>query len=169
MLTWTRRLVATTTALAAIPAVAGCSVPVAGVTGVSVTADGQPLGVIVMCHDHIDGALLHLDDDDPEKEATVGSWQRAEALTDFSTWPLTTDATAADDGWSAEKPLHTLDPNQTYRMFGWTTDSSWSSAAVSFTVADLKDLSPGQVRYEIGNTVSTTSIDDFRKTACDHF
>ncbi|MFE5481772.1 hypothetical protein [Streptomyces sp. NPDC056527] len=169
MLTWTRRPIAIVAALAAIPAVAGCTVPSAGATGISVTSDGQPLGVILMCHDHIDGASLHTDDDDPETRDTTGRWSRVEPLTDFTTWPLAGDADGAADGWTVEQPLGTLDPKKTYRMYGWTTDSSWAAAAVSFTPADLAELTPGQVRYEIGDTVTTSSIEDFRKTACDDF
>ncbi|MFF8607958.1 hypothetical protein ACF06X_18670 [Streptomyces sp. NPDC015346] len=168
MLTWTRRLIAITAAFAAIPAVAGCTVPSAGATGISVTADGQPLGVILMCHDHIDGATLHPDDDDPKRLHT-GRWKRDQAVTGFTTWPLAMVAGDAADGWTAEKPMGTLDPKQTYRMYGWTTDNSWAAASVSFTTADLAALTPGQVRYEIGDTVSISSIEDFRRTACDHF
>ncbi|MFD7321875.1 hypothetical protein ACFV9D_12470 [Streptomyces sp. NPDC059875] len=168
-MTWTGRLLAITAALAAIPAVAGCTVPSAGATGISVTADGQPLGVILMCHDHIDGASLHPEDDDPKTQDTAGRWRRTEALTGFTTWPLATDTDAAADGWTVEKPLGTLDPARTYRMYGWTTDSSWSSASVSFTTADLTDLTPGQVRYEIGDVVTVSSMEKFRRTVCDNF
>ncbi|MEU9864209.1 hypothetical protein AB0D99_25375 [Streptomyces sp. NPDC047971] len=169
MLTWTRRLIATAAALVAMPAVAGCSVPSAGATGVSVTADGQPLGVILMCHDHIDGATLHADDDDPQSNDSTGRWSRTEPLSGFSTWPLATGDDGAVDGWTAEEPLGALDPRTTYRMYGWTTDHSWASASVSFTLAELEDLTPGQVRYEIGDEVTTASIEEFRRTACDHF
>ncbi|MFH9722467.1 hypothetical protein ACH4M4_05830 [Streptomyces sp. NPDC017254] len=165
MPTWTRR----PAALAAAPFLTGCTVPSAGATGISVTADGQPLGVIVVCHDHIDGASLYPADDDPATRDTAGRWHRSEALTGFSTWPLTSDIDGAGDGWTVEKPLGTLDPEQSYRMYGWTTDSSWASAPVGFTAADLAELKPGQVRYEIGDEVSIASIEDFRETVCDQF
>ncbi|MFF6777904.1 hypothetical protein ACFY8W_30750 [Streptomyces sp. NPDC012637] len=166
MLTWTRRLIAIAAALAAIPAVAGCTVPLAGMTGISVTADGQALGVIQMCHDHIDGVSLY-PDDDPQPAATTGRWHRDAALTGFSTWPLTTDG--ADEGWSVEQRLGTLDPKQTYRLYSWTDDSSWSTVPVTVTSADLEELAPGQVRYEIDDKPSTSSVEDFRTTACEHF
>jgi hypothetical protein len=76
-------------------------------------------------------------------------------------------AGGAVEGWTVETPLGRLDPKQTYRMYGWTTDSSWAAASVSFTTADLAAVTPGQVRYEVGDTVVTSSIEDFREKGCE--
>ncbi|MFJ3905083.1 hypothetical protein [Streptomyces sp. NPDC090025] len=154
-------------ALTALPALAGCTVPIAGVTGISVTEDGRPLGVIVMCHDHIDVALLALDDPDPEAVEYVGEWGRADPLTGFSTWPLTAPTTAPADGWTVDTRLAKLDPKRSYHLYGATEDNSWSAVGVSFTLADLKKLKPGQVLREGAEGPTTTSLENFRAHTCD--
>nr|WP_236071736.1 hypothetical protein [Streptomyces polyasparticus] len=59
------------TVLAAL--LAACTVPVAGSSGISVTEHGQPLGVLAVCHDHIDGATLYTD---REEAASQGRARR---------------------------------------------------------------------------------------------
>ncbi|MCX5227686.1 hypothetical protein ABZY16_07315 [Streptomyces sp. NPDC006553] len=149
-----------------VTALSGCTVPPAGLAGVTVAADGSPVGVIVMCHDHIDGATLHPDDGDatgtPESE---GYWRHDTPVTGFTSWSLTSPA----DGWTAERAPGRLVPGQRYGLYGWTEDSSWAAAHVYFTTADLEALAPGQVRYERGDDVRTVSTDEFREKACEDF
>ncbi|MFB6841425.1 hypothetical protein [Streptomyces sp. NPDC056361] len=161
-----RRVLLAAAVLPALGALAGCTVPVSGVTGVAVTADGEPLGVIRMCHDRIEGALLYPDDGDATgtPDAT-GVWNHDTPVTDFTSWSLGSPA----DGWTAEKPLGSLVPGQLYGLYGWTEDNSWSTGSVHFTTADLAKLVPGQVRYERGDEVRTVSLDDFRAEACEGF
>ncbi|KOG07993.1 MULTISPECIES: hypothetical protein [Streptomyces] len=163
MTAWPRRLLLTA---AVLPALAGCTVPVAGVTGVSVTADGDLLGVIRMCHGRIDGALLYPDDGDaPGTPETTAFWDHDTPVTGFTSWSLASPA----DGWTAGKAPGRLVPGQSYGFYGWTEDHSWSSGSVHFTTADLAKLVPGQVRYEYGDEVRTVSLDDFRAKACEDF
>ncbi|MEX0170588.1 hypothetical protein [Streptomyces sp. LMG1-1-1.1] len=161
-----RRALLTAAVLPALGVLAGCTVPVAGVSGVAVTADGKPIGVIQMCHDRIDGALLHPDDaDDPESPDVTGVWKHDTPVTGFTSWSLGSPA----DGWTAEEPLGRLVPGQPYGFYGSTEDNSWSTASVHFTTADLAKLVPGQVRYERGDEARTVSLDDFRAKACEDF
>ncbi|MGN9796382.1 hypothetical protein ACTMTU_35615 [Streptomyces sp. OZ13] len=139
-------------------------------TGISVTADGQPLGVMLVCHGHIDSANLYTDGDKPSAESkTVGTWSRSEPVTGFTTWPLG----VGGEGWSLDKPLRSLDPDRTYTLYGATRDNSWSAAHISFTAEDLAALAPGQLRYLAGDRDGadpdgylTASIEDFRANAC---
>ncbi|MFC9387187.1 hypothetical protein [Streptomyces venezuelae] len=161
-----RRALAATALAAIVAALSGCAVPPAGLAGVTVTADGSPVGVILMCHDHIDGATLYPDHVDstgtPEDD---GRWEHEAPVTGFTSWSLASPA----DGWTAETPLGRLVPGQRYALYGWTEDSSWSAAHVHFTTADLKALVPGQVRYERGDEVRIVSTDEFREKACEDF
>lgn len=155
--------------LPALGALSGCTVPIAGVAGIAVTEDGKPLGVIRMCHDRIDGALIYpYDDAGPDSTGDpdpTGVWNHDTPVTDFTSWSLDSPA----DGWTAEKPLAPLVPGQRYGLYGWTEDNSWSTTSVFFTTADLAKLVPGQVRYRRGDEVRTASLDDFRAKACEGF
>ncbi|MGW3386917.1 hypothetical protein [Streptomyces cinereoruber] len=143
----------------------GCTVPVAGVAGVTVGKDGTPVGVIAMCKEHVDGATLYADAEGPEAQKDMGSWSRGTPLTGLTTWPLSSPGA----GWTAEKPLGRLAPGQVYVMYGWTEDNSWSTSSVSFTTKDLESLTVGQVHYRSGDMAGTASLEDFRDKACDEF
>ncbi|MFF0477254.1 hypothetical protein [Streptomyces sp. NPDC004284] len=158
-------------------ALAGCGVPSAGFAGVSVTAEGEPLGVLLLCDEHVDGALLYPDEPvtDPGAEAVADAkepeytdrWTPAAPVTGFATWPLT--ARAGGDGWTPDTPPHALKPGRLSTLFGATRDNSWSTLHHSFTLADLKKLTPGQVAYTEGDKVRTTTVADFRAHACEGF
>ncbi|MEU3186027.1 hypothetical protein ABZ707_17765 [Streptomyces sp. NPDC006923] len=170
MRTTVRRLALATAVCAAAVTVQGCTVPTAGVTGISVTEDGRPLGVMVVCHDHMDVAELYTDGDKPDAPSkTVGRWARTDPATGFTTWPLD----EGGDGWTVERSSSgALAPHRVYTLFGGTNDNSWSAASVDFTVGHLAALAPGQVRYYTGERDSdgdiyrTTSMADFRAVAC---
>ncbi|MER5193911.1 hypothetical protein ACWD3J_11295 [Streptomyces sp. NPDC002755] len=156
--------------LAMLASSTGCTVPEAGSTGITVTEDGQPVGVLMVCHHHIDGAVLYTGDGGQETE-DVGSWSRAEPADGFVTWPLRTGG----EGWSldGQQPV-TLERQRTYVLYGSTEDNSWSTVDVSFTLAHLAALTPGQVRYFAGDVPGadddgylTASTADFRADACE--
>ncbi|WP_327312819.1 hypothetical protein [Streptomyces sp. NBC_01235] len=154
---------------AALLSLTGCTAPGAGITGITVTATGRPVGVLMICHKHIDGATLYADDDPNGPE--VGDWRRTRPATGLVTWPLATGG----PGWTVDKPMPTaLDRGRTYILYGWTDDDSWSAADVSFTLTDLAALQPGQVRYFAGDVKGadddgyrTGSLAEFRAAACD--
>ncbi|MEU3613734.1 hypothetical protein ABZ725_15655 [Streptomyces sp. NPDC006872] len=167
------RYAATACASAAVVAsLTGCGQPLAGVTGVTVTADGRPVGVLMVCDDHIDGATLYTDG--PGDDTTdVATWSRAEPVTGFVSWPMD----AAGEGWSVDRAMPAaLERQRTYTLYGWTEDNSWSTAHVSFDLTRLAGLTPGQVRYFAGDDVkgadadgnrTAASVAEFRTAACD--
>ncbi|MFC8173815.1 hypothetical protein [Streptomyces sp. NPDC057325] len=161
-------LVAIATAAAAVgaaPLLSGCTVPVAGVAGVTAGRDGSPVGVIAMCEEHVDGATLHTDAEDPGAQEDAGVWKHDGPITGLTTWTLASPG----DGWTAEKPFGRLAPGQAYRMYAWTEDDSWSTSGVSFTTEDLAALTPGQVRYGADDMIGTAPLEDFREKACEGF
>jgi hypothetical protein len=126
-----RRFVNTVAVGVALAATSGCTVPADAVAGISVTADGHLLGVMMVCGHQIDGATLYVDSDDADKQLTVGSWTVGRSLEPgLATWPL--DAPAP--GWTATRPLTPLTATTTYVLCGWTKDDSWSADSVSFAL-----------------------------------
>ncbi|WP_426365123.1 hypothetical protein [Streptomyces sp. E-08] len=173
MTTWPRRVLPTAFCLLALT---GCTVPIAGVAGVTVTAEGEPLGVLLVCHDGIDAAVLYPADPPPADPAAevaedakepeyTDSWTAKEAVTDYTTWPLT--GPAGGGGLTPDAPPHALKPGRLYTVYGATQDNSWSTNAHSFTLADLKKLRPDQVAYTYDDKVRTTTVTDFRAHACE--
>lgn len=163
-----RRFVGAVAVGVALAATSGCTVPTDAVAGISVTADGHLLGVMMVCGHQIDGATLYVDGDDVNKQVTVGSWTADRPLAPgLATWTL--DAPAA--GWTTTKSLAPLTARTTYALYGWTKDNSWSASSVSFTPADRDRLTPGQVRYagisDNGDeSAITVSVADFQAKAC---
>ncbi|WP_369034125.1 hypothetical protein [Streptomyces adonidis] len=157
-----RRLAGALAASAALTTTSGCTVPIDAVAGISVNADGDLLGVMMVCGHQIDGATLYVADSD--SEADVGSWTAARPLkAGLATWPL--DAPAA--GWTATTSLKPLTARTTYTLYGWTEDNSWSSTSVSFTLTDLDRLTPGTVRYEGEESAVTVPVAEFKARACE--
>ncbi|MFF9281938.1 hypothetical protein [Streptomyces griseosporeus] len=151
----------------ALAATSGCTVPVDAVAGISVTEDGRPLGVMMVCGHRIDGATLYVDSEDVDKAVEVGAWTADRPLgAGLTTWVL--DAPAA--GWTATRPLAPLDARTTYVLYGWTKDNSWSASSVSFTPGDLDRLAPGKVRYietsDKGEESVTVTMAEFAARAC---
>ncbi|WP_241844526.1 hypothetical protein [Kitasatospora sp. CB01950] len=152
--------------LAAVAAVSGCAVQSDAVAGISVTEDGRPLGVLLVCGHRIDGATLSTSEGSHEE--TIGNWTAHAALgPGLSTWTL--DAPA--EGWETGRSATPLDAGTTYHLRGWTKDNSRSSTATAFTPEDLKQLTPGTVRYDGtasdgSGTTRTVPVEEFRATAC---
>ncbi|MEU9346024.1 hypothetical protein AB0D74_32940 [Streptomyces sp. NPDC048278] len=138
-------MLGTAVAAVALAATSGCTVPVDAVAGVSVTADGQLLGVMMICGHHIDGATLYVDSADTDKAVTVGSWRSDRPRkAGLVRWPLESPAA----GWTTTRAPAPLAAGTAYALYGWTEDNSWSAANVSFTRADLDRLAPGEVLYD---------------------
>ncbi|MFE5730349.1 hypothetical protein ACFQ7A_05465 [Streptomyces sp. NPDC056528] len=152
-------------AVGAVFLLSGCTVPVAGVAGVTVGKDGTPVGVIAVCEEHVDGATLHVDAEDPAAQRDMGTWNHNGPVTGLVTWPMVSPG----DGWTVEKPFGRLVPGQAYAMYGWTEDDSWAAVHVSFTTKDLEALTPGQVRYGSDDMAGTVPLEDFREKACEEF
>lgn len=131
-------------------------------TGVGVDAQGKLVGYLQVCHDRIDGVSMYLDEDHG-----VGQWTSVPATTGFATWSLA----APSEPWTPTDPLGNLKPNTMYSMYGWTSDNSWSTVHVTFTLEDLAAMKPGQVRWagKLKGMISVetvTSEQEFRSKAC---
>ncbi|MFF7779680.1 hypothetical protein ACFZCG_35320 [Streptomyces tanashiensis] len=174
MTTWQRRALLTASALFALT---GCTVPVAGFTGVTVTAEGEPLGVILVCHDRIDGAVLQPEVEvaadakgtaDEEEPEYTDSWTSATPVGGYTSWPLTVPPgfDTATNFWTPDAPPHALEPGRRYTLQGTSDNNSWATSHHTFTLADLKKLTPDQVSYSVGDEVRTTTVADFRAHAC---
>ncbi|WP_328912063.1 MULTISPECIES: hypothetical protein [unclassified Streptomyces] len=146
----------------------GCTVPIDAITGISVTAEGHLLGVMMVCGHRIDGATLYVDAPDPDHETVVGSWTADRPLAaGLGTWTL--DVPSA--GWTATSPFTPLIPGTTYILYGWTKDNSWSASSVSFTLADRDRLTPGTVRYVSTSghghdSAISVPVTEFKAEAC---
>ncbi|MFE5797968.1 hypothetical protein ACFQ8C_36050 [Streptomyces sp. NPDC056503] len=153
---------------AAVLLLAGCTTTPAGLAGVSVAEDGTPLGVLLMCHDHVDGAMLYPDDVPKESREITADWRHDGPVTGFTSWPLMQTAGSPEaERWTPETRTARLEKGRSYRLAGWTEDGSWSATPVSFTPEDLTRLKPGQVRYTLDDEIRVSSLDDFRDRACD--
>ena len=59
-----RRTLAAAAVVAAALTTGGCTVPAVGAVGIGVDANGDPVGFVQVCRDHIDGATIYLSTDD---------------------------------------------------------------------------------------------------------
>lgn len=164
-----RRFVGVVATGVALAATSGCTVPVDAVAGISVTRDGHPLGLMMVCGHRIDGASLYVDSADVDSAVTVGSWTADHSLTaGLATWTL--DFPSA--GWTATRSLEPLTAKTAYALYGWTEDNSWSSSSVSFTLTDRDRLIPGMVRYDDvssngDESAITIPMAEFKAKACE--
>lgn len=117
-----------------------------------------------MCSEHIDGATLHENytNDSTAPSTHVGEWKHDGPVTGFTRWVLSSPSPP----WSAKLPLQPLAEDVPYRLYGWTTDSSWSATGVSATPSQLADLEPGEV-ITFPDAVMTEA--DFRENICDRW
>ena len=142
---------------------AGCTVPQGAVAAISVNAKGEPVGVIQVCRERIDGATLYRSDNDK-----LGSWTSSPPATGTTTWPLA----QGGNGWTVSDPLVKLRPGLTYALYGWTNDNSSSASVVEFSTDDLARLRPGEVRYQSGEVsdssdgYKTATLAEFQAVAC---
>lgn len=159
--------------LCAIAALSGCTVPVVGLAGVSVDQEGRPVGYLAVCEDHIDGATLYYDEpaaaSDEHRSVDVGSWVADPEVTGTSIWSLAEPRS----GWRPTLALGRLEPGRSYTLSGWTHDNSSSTGSVTFTEAQLRGMTPGQVRYLSGHDgeaeqdiYTTGSAAEFQASAC---
>lgn len=137
----------------------GCTVPNAGVSGIGVDAQGNPVGYLMVCHDHVNAAEIAHDN------VWDGHWESAQSITGFATF----DLADPEPGWSVLRPLATLTSGDTYTFYGSTRDNSWSTTHIDFTLADLAQLQPGEVRYRsryAPSKYAVVTVADFRANAC---
>jgi hypothetical protein len=78
-----RRALSVVVAGAVVLLTAGCTVPGVAVSGIGVDTQGNPVGYLQVCQDHIDGATVYIDD-----THKFGNWESVPAATGFATWSL---------------------------------------------------------------------------------
>lgn len=124
---------------------AGCGVPVGGVTGLSATADGQIVVVIEMCHGAVDGVVLYESNDArPDESVDHASWDSPGRS--YSSTQFVADSSAPASPWSTTIAWDGSVPTgRTWTLFASTRDASASSYPLDFTQADLDRLRPGKV------------------------
>lgn len=129
---------------ATVALLSGCTVPVVGMAGVGLDANGEVVGYLSVCEDHIDGATLYLDFSDPERSVDAGTWEAPAPVTRSARWSI-------DRG---------LQPGREYTLYGWTNDNSAATTSVTFTLEELQDLEPGRVLYYSGHSDGRTGRGD---------
>jgi hypothetical protein len=165
---WLRGVLGLTVAVATALVTTGCTVEARAVAGVGVGMDGEPVGFLQVCSEHIDGATVYQTDQDH-----LGTWTVKPAAKGFATWSFA----VGGDGWTVTEPFATLKPGQTYHLYGWTKDNSSSADSVVFSPTDLAAMKPGQVRYWSGRSDASgnndlevvTSVAQFQQHACDRY
>jgi len=137
----------------------GCTVPMNGITGVSVDQDGNLVIVLAWCGRQPDGVTLYhntyAEDPTPATYDPDASGPANPPIDDASYLaPRVAGETtsfrlvAPGNGWRAEQQqIPSLDPAITYRAYGWTRDNTFSTAHVEFQSGDADKLrrTPGTV------------------------
>ncbi|GAA4588878.1 hypothetical protein GCM10023107_10850 [Actinoplanes octamycinicus] len=119
---------------------AACSVPENGHTGLSVDAEGNPLGLVAVCSD-----------DPPDSVYLSGSRATTGPVPVEYVPPADVGRTmsfrldAPDNGWVARPEPSRLRPDVEYSLYGRTDDNSHSTREVDFELTDRERLSPGMV------------------------
>jgi len=149
------------------------------VMGVTADAEGKPVGVVAVCDGYTNVAELQIWDR-PAYSATnapvaspntdFGEWIADQPATELGTWSLVTG-----DPWTVQQPIALLD-GYTYYLSGRGRDEQGFndslSLGVEFTLADVRALEPGQVRYADyrGSSASTdyavVPLEEFRASVC---
>jgi hypothetical protein len=151
-----------------------CTVPAVALEGIGVDPDGNLVGYVRVCDESIDGATLYYDIS--SRTATVptsdevGRWEVQPPVESTAEWSLN----APDGGWTSSKRLDPLEPGRKYTLYGWTKDNTVSASGVTFTLADVASLKPGQVLHWSGRSVGKPERDvnevssrpDFEAKAC---
>lgn len=138
------------------------SVTDAGRVGITVDAAGQPVIAVVTCSEStpVIGMAEGRDASDPDTEPNVerGRWRAREAFTGVATLPL------ADPGenWVTARRPGALETDRLFVVDGGTVEDEHASlGGVSFRIADLARLSPGEVRVE-GNVEPLSTFRAYR-------
>lgn len=160
------RLVALGTLLLVALATSACTPGENAVVGVSVDAQGRPVGVVAVCSGQINSASLWAGSTDASTPGMTRAveWTPDQPVTDVGIWSV-----ATGQPWTAQGSP-TLERGVTYQMGAsdvtfrdaGTTGISSYARAVEFTLADVATLEPGQVRWSEGVDEVTT----FREAAC---
>ena len=146
---------------------------VGGATGVTVDAAGKPVLLVAVCKGQFENIYLSTTETGnvvpaggavgkggaDRANTDIGEWQTERTADEILSVPVLSRPSAQ---WTVTAAPASLRPGVTYTAYAESTDTKWQATQVSFTVAQLKTLSPTTVR--IGKT--TTSRTMFRQQAC---
>lgn len=169
-----RRLMLVPYAVLGAALLSSCTAPAVALAGIGEDPTGNLVGYVRVCDESIDGATLYYDIS--SRTATVpvsvevGRWEAEPPVEATAVWSLS----APDGGWTSSKPVEPLEPGREYTLYGWAEDNTVSASGVTFTLADVAALKPGQVLHWSGrsggkperdvNEVSSRT--DFEAKAC---
>lgn len=139
----------------------GSDVASSGVTGVSVTAGGEPVILLARCAGTVDGVDVFgaHQGDDTTRQSPIGAWRSAPpagAVVELDA------SSAAPAGWTVVTALPPLEDGVAYGAFGYSDDKSWQSRQVDFTLEDLGRLTPERVLSARGSG----NVDQFYDDSC---
>jgi len=157
------RAVITVLCLGMVLIVAGCasSTEIAGVNGVTVDAQNQPVLLVAVCRGYIDGVNVYgaHQGDDKTQQKPIGRWESAIKAGQQRELPL---LSLSPPGWTVMNAPPMLREGVSYAAIGFTNNTKWEARQLNFTLAQLAELSPDQVLYQ--NQI--TSRDRFYEEAC---
>lgn len=124
-----------------VSALAGCTVPIDGVTGLRLSAGGKVSVVTNMCHHTVDEVTLYeANDATPDLSIVRGSW--ASSTRYQASWFIA-NSTTPGGKWSVEQAWNgTVPAGRTYTIYAGSSDDSWSTYPLDFTQRDIDRLQP---------------------------
>jgi hypothetical protein len=128
--------------IAAALGLTGCTVPVKGLTGITVDDRGNLEAVFAWCGDNPpDGATLYIPGGFNGDGTDVANYQAPRLTGHFASVRLA----APTPGWTVDRPAPVLHPGITYDIYGWTYNSTASTSHVEFQLADRGRLASGTI------------------------
>jgi hypothetical protein len=133
-----------------------CTPAITGAVGVGVDVEGRPVGYIQTCRGSLDRAYIY-EEPTTRNSSTVARWEAEPGVTGASSWSF-----AHPSGiWSATKPMPELREGAAYSLRASAADDSGTTEYVSFTLADLRAMRPGQVRVpDIERAIASAPAED---------
>ncbi|MFD2083231.1 hypothetical protein SAMN05421678_103167 [Actinopolymorpha cephalotaxi] len=129
---------------------AGCTVPVNGLTGISVDQQGHLIVVLAWCgRTAPDGAVIFHDVGSDESGQSVGDADYDAPKLSGGLASFRVDAPG--DGWKLDGKPPRFREKITYSAFGGTNDNSWSTGNVDFQLATTRLIQPGHVLLQEDN------------------
>jgi hypothetical protein len=144
---------------------AGCeTVAGAGSTGISVDAQDRPVIVFALCNDHIDGATIYRDrtTSDPtgqDASVLVAEWNATSPVTPATAMDATLNTVEPSRSWSQVGTSEALRPGVGYTAFGWTSDNTWFTGHVDFTLERLSTMKSGEVLTQTYDPAKDRAVD----------
>lgn len=158
-----QRIMLAMCALAPFLLVTGCGPAQVGFTGIAKSSTGELLGVVQVCRNSVDTAVL-----EARGVNTKVRWHHSGPVRGFSTWPLVTGG----DGWKLDGDSNFLREDRNFNLIAVSGDSA-TTVRVDFNQSNLATLSAGNVLYFYSPpgsnkyvTAHVSSVAEFQRIAC---